>query len=100
MKKGKQEMRKGLASLSFSEKIWILEKLRARSLAIAGSGLRRKRIDPHSEDRGSFCTCLSWEPCRCGNQPPYHCMLCCLELSDEQIAAAKKRGCYSEEEKP
>ena len=92
-------MRKRLASLSFSEKIKILEKLRARSLAIAGSGLRRKGIDPHSEDRRSFCTCLSWEPW-CGNQPPYHSMLCCLELSDEQIAAAKKRGCYSEEEKP
>ena len=37
----KQEMRKRLASQSFSEKIKILEKLRDRSLALAASGLRR-----------------------------------------------------------
>jgi hypothetical protein len=41
--KGKDEMRKQLASLSFTEKIKILEKLRDRSLAIAASGLRVKR---------------------------------------------------------
>ncbi len=35
-----QETRRRLASLSFSEKIRILEKLRQRSLAIAASGLR------------------------------------------------------------
>ena len=40
MKTEKQTMRKRLAALSFSEKIKILEKLRARSLAIAASGLR------------------------------------------------------------
>jgi len=34
-------MRTRLASLSFSEKIKILEKLRDRSQAIAASGLRR-----------------------------------------------------------
>lgn len=39
----KEQMRKRLASLSFSEKIKILEKLRDRSLAIAASGLRRKK---------------------------------------------------------
>jgi len=39
----KEHMRKRLASLSFSEKIKILEKLRDRSLAIAASGLRRPR---------------------------------------------------------
>ena len=39
---GKQEMRKRLAALSFSEKIKILEKLRDRSLALAASGLRGK----------------------------------------------------------
>jgi hypothetical protein len=33
-------LRKKLASLSFSEKIKILEKLRRRSLAIAAAGLR------------------------------------------------------------
>ena len=37
----KQEMRKRLASLSFSEKVKILERLRDRSLAIAAAGLRR-----------------------------------------------------------
>jgi len=39
----RQERRKRLAGLSFSEKIKILEKLRRRSLAIAASGLRRRR---------------------------------------------------------
>ena len=36
----KPELRKKLASLSFSEKIKILEKLRRPGLAIAASGLR------------------------------------------------------------
>jgi hypothetical protein len=38
----KQEMRKQLAALSFSEKVKILEKLRDRSLAFAASGPRKK----------------------------------------------------------
>lgn len=38
---GKEDMRKRLASLSFTEKIKILEKLRDRSLLLARSGLRR-----------------------------------------------------------
>ncbi len=38
----KQEMRKRLAALSFSEKVKILEKLRDRSHALAAAGLRRK----------------------------------------------------------
>ena len=43
----KEHLRKKLASLSFSEKIKILEKLRDRSLTIAASGLRkRKQITP------------------------------------------------------
>lgn len=42
MSKGKDEMRKQLASLNFSEKIKILEKLRDRSLILAASGLRQK----------------------------------------------------------
>jgi len=52
----KQEMRKRLAALSFSEKVKILEKLRDRSLALAASGLRqtsavdRKKADA---DKGS-----------------------------------------------
>jgi hypothetical protein len=37
-------LRKKLASLSFSEKIKILEKLRRRSLAIAAAGLRPSKI--------------------------------------------------------
>ena len=39
---GKQEMRKQLAALSFSEKVKILEKLRARSLAFAEAREKRK----------------------------------------------------------
>jgi SOS response regulatory protein OraA/RecX len=42
----KQEMRKRLASLSFSEKVSILKKLRDRRLAIAASGLRVKPSEP------------------------------------------------------
>ncbi len=38
----KPKMRARLRSLSFSEKIKILEKLRDRSVVIAASGLRRK----------------------------------------------------------
>ncbi len=38
----KPKLRSRLASLSFSEKIKILEKLRDRSGVIAASGLRRK----------------------------------------------------------
>jgi hypothetical protein len=38
----KSRMRARLASLSFSEKIKILEKLRDRDHAIAANGLRRK----------------------------------------------------------
>jgi len=38
----KKEMRKRLASLTFSEKIKILERLRDRSLTLSRSGLRRK----------------------------------------------------------
>jgi len=39
---GKQEMRKRLASLSFSEKVKILEKLRDRSLSFAEARRKRK----------------------------------------------------------
>jgi hypothetical protein len=38
----KQEMRKRLAALNFSEKVKILEKLRDRSLVLAAAGLGRK----------------------------------------------------------
>lgn len=40
---GKQEMRKQLAALSFSDKVKILEKLRDRSLAFAEARQKRKR---------------------------------------------------------
>jgi hypothetical protein len=47
----KQEMRKQLAALSFTEKVRILEKLRDRSLALADAGLRRKvSKDARNED--------------------------------------------------
>jgi len=39
----KSRMRKKLASLSFSEKIKILEKLRDRSLVLAAAGLRQDK---------------------------------------------------------
>jgi hypothetical protein len=44
----KEEMRRRLASLSFSEKIKILERLRDRDRAIAAAGLRKKvpKINP------------------------------------------------------
>jgi hypothetical protein len=44
MTKGKDEMRRQLASLSFTEKIKILEKLRDRSLGLAAVGPRQKRV--------------------------------------------------------
>lgn len=39
-----KERRKRLASLSFSEKLKILEKLRDRDRAIAASGLRKMKV--------------------------------------------------------
>jgi hypothetical protein len=52
----KPKMRVRLASLSFSEKVKILEKLRDRSLALAASGLRRQaaRRTPDA-DVEAFC---------------------------------------------
>ena len=41
-----KERRKRLASLPFSEKVKILEKLRDRNRAIAASGLRRMKVRP------------------------------------------------------
>ena len=48
-------MRKRLATLSFSEKVKILEKLRDRSLALAASGLRPKSAEDASKkvEKGS-----------------------------------------------
>lgn len=44
-----------------------------------------------------YCTCDDWEPCGCGNQPPYHCMYCCEELTPEQLEEAKSMGHYTED---
>ena len=41
--KSKRETRQRLASLTFTEKVRLLEKLRARALAIANSPLRKHR---------------------------------------------------------
>lgn len=88
---GNPEMRKHLASLSFTDKIEILEKLRDRSLALGAAGLRAQ----HTEKAQGFCSCADWEPCACANQPPYHCMWCSRELSPEQVDRAITRGFYS-----
>jgi hypothetical protein len=58
----KQEMRKWLASLGFSEKISILKKLRDRSLAIAASGSRGKPSDPKKTVNLSDLPSQSREP--------------------------------------
>jgi hypothetical protein len=47
----KPKLRARMASLSFSEKIKILEKLRDREQSIAASGLRRRR--KQLSDQGS-----------------------------------------------
>jgi hypothetical protein len=98
---GKQEMRKQLASLTFSEKVEILEKLRDRSVALAAAGLRNATAHgvENSEDALQFCNCSDWEPCGCAHQPPSHCTWCCRRLTVEQIAASTKRGFYSQEER-
>ena len=44
-----KERRKRLASLSFSEKLKILEKLRDRNRVIAASGLRRMKVRPGAD---------------------------------------------------
>ena len=51
----KQEMRKQLAALSFSEKTKILEKLRDRSFTLAASGLRRRPRRTTKTDLDTFC---------------------------------------------
>jgi hypothetical protein len=43
------DRRQQLASLSFAEKLRILDKLRARSLAIAAAGLRESTPKPTKE---------------------------------------------------
>jgi hypothetical protein len=45
----KQELRKKLASLSFEEKIRLLEKLRDRTLSISKAGLRKKKEEERPE---------------------------------------------------
>ena len=47
----KPRLQARMKSLSFSEKIKILEKLRDRSLAIAASGLRRAKMPTAKPDK-------------------------------------------------
>jgi len=47
----KEETRKRLASLSFTEKIKLLQKLRDRSLAIARAGLRKNTMQKDQKDK-------------------------------------------------
>jgi hypothetical protein len=53
MNRTKDEARKRLAALNFSEKVKILEKLRDRSRVLAASGLRRKVDERKSRQSGS-----------------------------------------------
>src|SRR5580704_966448 len=91
-----REMRKRLASLSFSEKIAILERLRDRSLALAAAGPRHEeRVRKTAEPDKTSCSCTDWEPCGCAHRPPDHCAWCCLELSEDQVEQARSRGWYA-----
>ena len=58
-----KESRKRLASLPFSDKIRILEKLRDRDRAIAASGLRKKRTVRRSIVRVSRAAWHTQRPC-------------------------------------
>jgi hypothetical protein len=60
----KPEMRKRLASLSFTEKVKILEKLRDRSLAFAASGQRTKQ----EELIQYFCNYRDTQSCKSQDQ--------------------------------
>ena len=91
---GNREMRKHLAALSFNEKVGILEKLRDRSMALSAARPR----DHAADGPRRFCRCSDWEPCSCSHRPPYHCMWCSRELTEEQVSA-KKRGFYSAEKR-
>lgn len=51
MNNEKEQLRKRLASLSFADKIRILEKLRDRSLTLATSGLRQRVSKTGSKSR-------------------------------------------------
>lgn len=33
------------------------------------------------------CNCEDWSPCPCGNDGPWHCQYCCLDLTPEQLMA-------------
>ena len=49
--------------------------------------------------KNHYCHCKELQPCSCGHNPPYHCGVCCLELTPEQFAEAKRRGWYSNSDK-
>jgi hypothetical protein len=48
------DRRQQLMSLSFAEKLRILDKLRARSLAIAAAGLREPKQEPGKKSLGKI----------------------------------------------
>jgi hypothetical protein len=50
----------------------------------------------HEKPENRYCHCKELQPCSCGHNPPYHCGVCCLELTPEQFAVAKNRGWYAE----
>ena len=44
------------------------------------------------EKKIEYCTCSDWQECVCGLEPP-HCMWCCKDLTEEQLAIlAKENG--------
>jgi len=48
--------------------------------------------DMKQRDAPPYCICDSWRVCSCGNQPPYHCEICCLPLDPDQLLIAQYRG--------
>jgi hypothetical protein len=42
-------------------------------------------IETNSTPLPPFCICIDSDMCGCDNQPPYHCMYCCHDLSPEQL---------------
>jgi hypothetical protein len=57
-----------------------------------------KRVN-REKPENHYCHCKQLQPCGCGHNPPYHCGICCLELTPEQFAEAKNRGWFPKYEK-
>lgn len=76
----KSQFRARIASLTFSEKIKILEKLRDRSIALAASGLRGQKMSniDMQEQPGAGCTNASHlDPALQNSHTRGHCVPCC-----------------------